>query len=335
MESLLEYHGFLIKVFEEPYMVKEGPFLNSDKDYPTKCSKLVDLKKSGLIFEDVSPPTQVISPSKAPKETQMTKTTDKELKSFPSVQNQRSLHSTPSVEVFSPVHALDEEMEEFEVVPSPKEPQKMQPIAEIPIFHQQRKDENQLPGLNPLSWEFSLPKPLPSIVSNAEKPNFDVSFSSPPQRSMHSDRKETPLQLVSKTTLQDRLPDVPYECTVENPVPHDTVNALEDEETLDVLLENENEDVMVNYEDEEIAEAKLKLILRFSICFTSLVPQTPQLTTMTLLLVHDLLFLHFSCSGHGRDVLQGRGSCERKGSLLQMLHWIRYHWGRCFNRKKM
>ncbi|KAK9106933.1 hypothetical protein Syun_022944 [Stephania yunnanensis] len=53
IESLLEYHGFLIKDFEEPYMVKEAPFLNIDKDYPTKCSKLVHLKKSKRIIEDV------------------------------------------------------------------------------------------------------------------------------------------------------------------------------------------------------------------------------------------------------------------------------------------
>ncbi|KAI3894744.1 hypothetical protein MKX03_031566, partial [Papaver bracteatum] len=54
VESLLEYHGFVIKEFEEPYMVKEGAFLSSDKDIPTKCSQLVLLKKSRTIFEDVS-----------------------------------------------------------------------------------------------------------------------------------------------------------------------------------------------------------------------------------------------------------------------------------------
>ncbi|XP_024027516.1 SAC3 family protein B [Morus notabilis] len=262
MESLLEYHGFLIKVFEEPYMVKEGPFLNSDKDYPTRCSKLVDLKKSGLIFEDVSLSTQVISPTKAPDKIQMTKTTDKELKVFPSDEKERSFQNTSSVEVFSPVHAVDEEMADYEVVPSPKEPKKMQPIAEISIFSQQRKDEHQLPGFYPLSWDSSLSKPLPSKVSIEEKPNYDSSFSISPQIYMHSDRKEMSLQLVSKTTLQDRLPDIPYTHTVENPVPQDIVDELEDEEPSDVLQEIENEDVMADYQREEIAEAKLKLILR-------------------------------------------------------------------------
>ncbi|KAK9169038.1 hypothetical protein Syun_001178 [Stephania yunnanensis] len=62
IESLLEYHGFLIKDFEEPYMVKEGPFLNIDKDYPMKCSKLVHLKKSKRIIEDVLHCDKLVQP---------------------------------------------------------------------------------------------------------------------------------------------------------------------------------------------------------------------------------------------------------------------------------
>lgn len=34
-------------------MVKEGPFLNSDVDFPTKCAKLVHIKKSKRIIDDV------------------------------------------------------------------------------------------------------------------------------------------------------------------------------------------------------------------------------------------------------------------------------------------
>ncbi|GAB2227053.1 hypothetical protein Droror1_Dr00008853 [Drosera rotundifolia] len=54
IESLLDYHGFSIKEFEEPYMmVKDGSFLNSDQDYLTQCSVLVDSKKSEVIVDDV------------------------------------------------------------------------------------------------------------------------------------------------------------------------------------------------------------------------------------------------------------------------------------------
>ncbi|CAL1412839.1 unnamed protein product [Linum trigynum] len=59
VENLLAYYGFSIKDFEEPYMVKEGPFLNSDKDFSTKCSRLVHLKKSTTIVSDISPSSQV------------------------------------------------------------------------------------------------------------------------------------------------------------------------------------------------------------------------------------------------------------------------------------
>ncbi|KAK1292460.1 hypothetical protein QJS10_CPB17g01435 [Acorus calamus] len=54
VESLLEYHGFTIKYFEDAYMVKEGPFLNHDVDYETKYSQLVHQKKSRRIIDDVN-----------------------------------------------------------------------------------------------------------------------------------------------------------------------------------------------------------------------------------------------------------------------------------------
>ncbi|XP_072959176.1 SAC3 family protein B isoform X1 [Typha angustifolia] len=50
--SLLEYHGFVLKKYEELYLVKEGLFINNDSDFPTKCSQLVHLKKSRRIIDD-------------------------------------------------------------------------------------------------------------------------------------------------------------------------------------------------------------------------------------------------------------------------------------------
>uniref|UniRef100_A0ACD5UJP7 Uncharacterized protein n=1 Tax=Avena sativa TaxID=4498 RepID=A0ACD5UJP7_AVESA len=54
IESLLEYHGFGSRQYEEPYTVKEGPFLNSESDFPSGCSELVHSKKSRRIVDDVS-----------------------------------------------------------------------------------------------------------------------------------------------------------------------------------------------------------------------------------------------------------------------------------------
>jgi len=53
IEGLLEYHGFSLKQYEDAYMVKEGPFLNSDTDFPTKCSQLVHQKRSAKVVFDV------------------------------------------------------------------------------------------------------------------------------------------------------------------------------------------------------------------------------------------------------------------------------------------
>ncbi|KAG2647190.1 SAC3 family protein B-like isoform X2 [Panicum virgatum] len=54
IESLLEYHGFGLRQYEELYLVKEGPFLNSETDFPSGCSQLVHLKKSHRVIVDVS-----------------------------------------------------------------------------------------------------------------------------------------------------------------------------------------------------------------------------------------------------------------------------------------
>lgn len=58
MENLLKHHGFELKEFEEAYMVKGGPFLNSEEDFPTKRSQFVLLKKSERVNHDIcSSPT--------------------------------------------------------------------------------------------------------------------------------------------------------------------------------------------------------------------------------------------------------------------------------------
>ncbi|KAI5062046.1 hypothetical protein GOP47_0022585 [Adiantum capillus-veneris] len=53
IEALLEYHGFGLRNYEEPYMVKEGPFLNQNKPFLTRRSKLVEEKRSQVVEDDV------------------------------------------------------------------------------------------------------------------------------------------------------------------------------------------------------------------------------------------------------------------------------------------
>lgn len=54
IESLVEYHGFVLRQYKEMYFVKEGPFLNSESDFPSGCSQLVHSKKSQRVINDVS-----------------------------------------------------------------------------------------------------------------------------------------------------------------------------------------------------------------------------------------------------------------------------------------
>ncbi|KAL5651515.1 hypothetical protein ACJX0J_036973, partial [Zea mays] len=46
--------GIPISQYEELYLVKEGPFLNSESDFPSGCSQLVHSKKSQRVVDDVS-----------------------------------------------------------------------------------------------------------------------------------------------------------------------------------------------------------------------------------------------------------------------------------------
>ncbi|KAL5541727.1 hypothetical protein UlMin_009437 [Ulmus minor] len=252
MESLLEYYGFVIKDFEEPYMVKEGPFINGDKDYPTRRSKLVDMKKSGIIIDDILPSTQVISPTKVPKET------NNDLKVLPSAQGEHFSYDIPS-KVVSPVSTLDEEIDDFEAVPSPKEHNLVQPVTEMPAVSQQPEDEHQADGFIPFSWERSIPNTPPAKVGDEGKPKYDFSFSSSMTKNMHSFVEEIPFQIVSKTAPEERPPIAPYNFYVENLEP---LKRLEDEEPPAADQENKSDETMEDDLYEEIAEAKLKLILR-------------------------------------------------------------------------
>ncbi|TVU37512.1 hypothetical protein EJB05_10828, partial [Eragrostis curvula] len=54
IEGLVEYHGFGLRQYEELYLVKEGPFINSESDLPSGRSQLVHSKKSQKIVDDVS-----------------------------------------------------------------------------------------------------------------------------------------------------------------------------------------------------------------------------------------------------------------------------------------
>ncbi|XP_015888382.3 SAC3 family protein B isoform X2 [Ziziphus jujuba] len=256
LESLLEYHGFVIKVFEEPYMVKEGTFINGDKDYPTRRSKLVDFKRSGRIIEDVLPSIHIISmPFKVPNE--MAETSKSSLKSVPSVEKESFVSDIPpAIEMVGAVSAVDEDLPDIRAAASQKECVQPQPIIKAPVIGQQSKDDHQMSGILPLPWGFSFTK-----VDSPGKPKDGMIFRNSLPVHMDTGTEGIPLQRVSETAPQESSLVGPFN-KEENSVPQTVLNKLEDEVPPDILQKNENYDLKANYQHEEITEAKLKLIIR-------------------------------------------------------------------------
>lgn len=230
-------------------MVKEGPFLNFDKDYPTRRSKLVDFKRSGRIIEDVLPSTQVISmPLKAPKETQMDKN---DPKSVPPVERESSSCDIPVIEVVGAAHVLDEEMPDSLAAPSQKEHIRMQPTFETPVLDQQSKDNHQMAAIISLPWGSSSVR-----VGSPGIPKDDAIF----RKTLHSGTEGTETKIILKPHAEEE--SRVYK-KMENLVPQNMLNQLEDEVPPDLLGENDNDDLMENDWHKETAEAKLKLIIRY------------------------------------------------------------------------
>uniref|UniRef100_A0A5B6ZI47 PCI domain-containing protein n=1 Tax=Davidia involucrata TaxID=16924 RepID=A0A5B6ZI47_DAVIN len=256
IQSLLESHGFLIKEFEELYMVKEGPFLNGDNNYPVKCSKLVHLKKSRRIVEDVSSPCLAVSlPAEEVKEFQLGKVYEQE--------------PTPVqfVETESSYQAVDEEMPDHEAVLSPKDTTQVKPTLKTLAVNQQSGDGHQVTSERPFSWDFSLvhnsPESQQPRIGSVGKPNYDTLFRNSLERNKHSDMDAMPSQIMSRRLDPERFPDSQIDSAMETLAPQTLlIKDLEDEQHKDLHQEIENDEVTRNYHDEEVAEAKLKLILR-------------------------------------------------------------------------
>lgn len=234
-------------------MMKEGPFLNRDKDYPTKCSELVYLKRSGSIVEDVLPPTQVTSiPAEA--------------------------ISIPSEERDSSVCTSNEEMADAEAFSSSTESQQWQPVIISPTVTKQSQNDHQAAGTSNPPWGLSLlhssPKSQLAKVGIVGKQNFDDLFRNYLERNMHFHTEAMPPQDVSKTAVKERYSDGKRDREVQKlGSPKMVINNLGDAELSDIHKENtyqkdihkENDIniVAANDHDEETAEAKLKLFLRF------------------------------------------------------------------------
>ncbi|GLT54604.1 hypothetical protein SLA2020_277900 [Shorea laevis] len=278
IESLLQYHGFSIKIFEEPYMMKEGLFCNRSKDYPTKCSVLVHLKKSRRIIEDFSPltPAEVVS--------------------------------IPSVESESYIHTSNEEMADLEGFSSSRNGPQQQPIVISPTVSKQGENDLQAAGASTSPQGFLLsyssPKPQLTKVGILWKPNCDesdLSRNSLERNDVHFTWKKCHFRLCQIQLCKRDLQMV-YDYAVEKCAsPTVLINSLEDAGPSDTHEENKISQVMPHDHDKETAEAKLKLILRFSSFFYSL-------GCILRLFSHHMPYSFISLvSGYGSGVVQTKG----------------------------
>ncbi|KAI3948186.1 hypothetical protein MKX01_014785 [Papaver californicum] len=247
VESLLEYYGFVIKEFDEPYMMKEGAFLSSDKDFPTKRSQLVLVKKSRTIFEDVS-----FDLAKLPfKEVKQVGISTKSPKPLQFLKTQSLLDEMPDINFYSSPKRVSQAQP---VYPPPKRVSQVQTVFGMPTpinpitSNQQGPEVTFSPRVVPSSL-FPLSPPAIIRVTQAETPQVSVEMNSSPFP------KVTPLKIMTRAMSMER-PSVSYD---ESPVKKPLAVVTIPEQNIDVMVipqEEENDKLIVTDQEEEAAEAE-------------------------------------------------------------------------------
>lgn len=235
-------------------MVKEGPFLYADKDYPTKCSKLVHSKKSRTILEDVAyfcEPTSL--PLAKEKELQLRNDYDSEPVGIPSI-GQNNYAPDPN-----------EEMPDFEAAPSPKDGMPVQLMLGTSTVSHASEDDHSVSSVTPMACDTSLaqksPESQPTKVGKVGQPNLDTLFRNSLEKRRQYHMEAMPSQVVSTPVMQERFPVTAFSHLVEIPVPQVVVTKDKEDELTDIYQDVEN-DVVASRQDEEVVEAKLKLMIR-------------------------------------------------------------------------
>ncbi|XP_039067870.1 SAC3 family protein B-like [Hibiscus syriacus] len=305
IESILDYYGFSIREFEEPYMVKDGSFLNAENDYPTRRSRLVLRRRSRTIAGDVVAPHEVTPlPIVTSKESQLGKAYTQRAKATPPKRK-------------SSVLAVDEEMSDSKVVPSPKSSLQLHSATKTSKGLQQLQEGHIHSGsYKPFNFSLdrSSPRSPPAKVGVMEKANNDTLFTISGDGTNVSGMKQVPL-FFSQASQPERLPSGRFDLPAENSVPRsmaDNVKSLPvrspsgkftdnsipqtmaitdlksqserpsvkynyalgnsepqgmavdglGDKPRDSHQELENQKIVANIQHKEVAEAKLKLILR-------------------------------------------------------------------------
>ncbi|KAH0890973.1 hypothetical protein HID58_053402 [Brassica napus] len=291
IEALLEYHGFSIKEFEEPYMVKDGLFLHADTDYKTKCSKLVHMKKSRTIVEDVSAPStkeNVSAPS--PLSSLPTEANKGHKQLITTYKQERPPAQSPKKQ--TSVRPVDKEMTDSKISLLLEEDKPVRtsvinpvwpPVINPAVDQQKQNDLTPAGGFHsPLKFNspFGSPGFPQAESSNLKKQPNDGHTFIPPAEDKYPFAGHMLTNLVPEPTLQQSPMSMPMEslpvATIsESPTIVESISALEEsvpeaamvctleEDLHDIEQEGEdgNEDITNQY-DEEVAKAKLKLMIR-------------------------------------------------------------------------
>ncbi|XP_043713051.1 SAC3 family protein B-like isoform X1 [Telopea speciosissima] len=279
IENLLEYHGFSVKEFEESYMFKEGPFLNSDSDYPTKCSKLVHLKRSRRILDDVVSPNYVVKlPVKESKQV------------FPEKTDEIQRKAVQFVEMKDSSVVVDEEMPDFESNPTPRDGSAVQSTLKTSTDHHLGNvsfEPLDVPEVlypeNPPSMVGRVSSPvsgayltdvmrrnMPSsvkempLVSRDNTPVSNAFWTDSLEKHMPSSVKEPPLQILPGDLSQvERYQGSLFDTVLEDSATQEEViKHLENKESRVYPEELEGEKAIAIQQEAEALLAKLKLILR-------------------------------------------------------------------------
>ncbi|KAJ4967330.1 hypothetical protein NE237_019179 [Protea cynaroides] len=267
--KLLEHHGFSVKEFEESYMFKEGPFLNSNNDYPTKCSKLVHLKRSRRIIDDAVSSNYVVKlPVKEP------------IRVFPEKIEKIEPKAVQFVETKDYGNAVDEEMSDFESSTIPRDGSAVQPVLETSNDHHlvnvSFEPSNFPVVLYPEISRVSGPltgfqgRNMPPIVNEMPLVSRDITpvsnafWTDSLGSNLPSCGKETPLKILPGDLSQVEK----YQGSLFGSVVEDSATAEvvvkhpENKESVVSPEEVEGEKAIAIQLDAEALQAKLKLILR-------------------------------------------------------------------------
>ncbi|KAH6769835.1 hypothetical protein C2S52_014638 [Perilla frutescens var. hirtella] len=260
--DLLEYYGFAVREFEEPYMVKENAFLNVENDFPVKRSKLVERKRSRMIVTDVMFPSLIESYAES-------EVKELELKKDP---HPRS--TLPPIVAISTPQLHDGEMHNFVTSLSPKnsmqKPMNKAPISPTTPDKRTIEVEIQEASAGPLVSDIfrSSPKPHDSGVESAKKFMYEPAFRNSFGRSMKHDFEATsavtPETAITQVTDEENMcPVTPHDFVIHSPIPKPMFSEdMEDEELAEVTEEDTIDEATTSNYDKEVLEAKLRLMLR-------------------------------------------------------------------------